>query len=167
MGSPRGEFETDMIDLDIPGFGSFTLKHLVLDYNGTLALDGRLLPGVHELLGMLSKSLEIHVVTSDTFGLAEAELGGLPVKLTIVPEADPAVAKFEYVRWLGPETVVAIGNGSNDRKMLAAAAIGIFTVQREGGSVRAMGRADIITHHVLEALELIRNPKRLVATLRS
>ena len=167
MGSPRGEFETDMIDLDIPGFGSFTLKHLVLDYNGTLALDGRLLPGVHELLGMLSKSLEIHVVTSDTFCLAEAELGGLPVKLTIVPEADPAVAKFEYVRWLGPETVVAIGNGSNDRKMLAAAAIGIFTVQREGGSVRAMGRADIITNHVLEALELIRNPKRLVATLRS
>ena len=156
-----------MIDLDIPGFGSFTLKHLVLDYNGTLALDGRLLPGVHELLGMLSKSLEIHVVTSDTFCLAEAELGGLPVKLTIVPENDPAAAKFEYVRWLGPETVVAIGNGSNDRKMLAAAAIGIFTVQREGGSVRAMGRADIVTNHVLEALELIRNPKRLVATLRS
>ncbi len=156
-----------MIDLDIPGFGTFTLKHLVLDYNGTLALDGRLLPGVHELLGMLSKSLEIHVLTSDTFGLAEPELAGLPVKLTILPGNDPAGAKLEYVRWLGPESVAAIGNGSNDRKMLAAAAIGILTVQREGGSLRAMGRADIVTTHVLEALELLRNPKRLVATLRS
>ena len=28
-----------MIELDIPGFGQRALHHLVLDYNGTLAID--------------------------------------------------------------------------------------------------------------------------------
>ena len=35
-----------MIAHKIPGFGALRLEHLVLDYNGTLALDGRLLRGV-------------------------------------------------------------------------------------------------------------------------
>jgi hypothetical protein len=35
-----------MLAVDIPGFGRFELDHLVLDYNGTLALDGRLVPGL-------------------------------------------------------------------------------------------------------------------------
>jgi soluble P-type ATPase len=156
-----------MIDLDIPGFGAFSIRHLVLDYNGTLALNGSLLPGVRELLGMLAPSLEIHVVTADTFGTAAQHLSGLPVRLTIIPEGEQAEAKLEYIRGLGAGSVIAIGNGRNDRKMLEAAAIGIFTVQKEGGSLRALSRADVITTNVLDALELLRYPKRLVATLRS
>ncbi len=156
-----------MIDLDIPGFGAFAIKHLVLDYNGTLALNGNLLPGVREVLGMLAPSLEIHVITADTFGLAAQHLAGLPVILTILPESEQAEAKLDYIRRLGTGSVIAIGNGRNDRKMLEAAAIGIFTVQKEGGSLRALSRADVITTNVLDALELLRYPKRLVATLRS
>lgn len=156
-----------MIDLDIPGFGTFTIKHLVIDYNGTLALGGSLLPGVREVLGMLSPGLEIHVLTADTFGLAAGELEGLPIALTILPEASQADAKLEYIRALGPESVIAIGNGRNDRKMLEAAAIGIFTFQKEGGSLRSCFRADVITTDIIDALELLRYPKRLVATLRS
>lgn len=156
-----------MIDLDIPGFGVFALRHLVLDYNGTLALNGHLLPGVREVLGMVAPDLEIHVVTADTFGLAARHLSGLPVTLTILPESDQAEAKLEYIRRLGTSSVIAIGNGRNDRKMLEAAAIGIITVQKEGASLRALGRADVITTNVLDALELLRYPKRLVATLRS
>ncbi len=156
-----------MIDLDIPGFGVFAIRHLVLDYNGTLALNGHLLPGVREVLGMVAPDLEIHVVTADTFGLAARHLSGLPVTLTILPESDQAEAKLEYIRRLGTSSVIAIGNGRNDRKMLEAAAIGIITVQKEGASLRALGRADVITTNVLDALELLRYPKRLVATLRS
>ncbi|RYD65127.1 MAG: ATPase P [Verrucomicrobiaceae bacterium] len=156
-----------MIDLDIPGLEVFSIRHLVLDYNGTLALNGNLLPGVLDVLGMLAPSLEIHVVTADTFGTAAAQLVGLPVKLTVLPENDQAEAKLEYVRNLGVESVIAIGNGRNDRKMLEAAAIGIITVQKEGASLRALTRADVITTNILDALELLRYPKRLVATLRS
>ena len=34
-----------MIEIDIPVRGLLHLEHTVLDVNGTLALDGRLLPG--------------------------------------------------------------------------------------------------------------------------
>lgn len=156
-----------MIDLDIPGLGVFAIRHLVLDYNGTLALNGNLLPGVLEVLGMLAPSVEIHVLTADTFGTAVQELAGLPVKLTVLAENDQAEAKLDYIRALEPESVIAIGNGRNDRKMLEAAGIGIITVQKEGASLRALTRADVITTNVLDALELLRYPKRLVATLRS
>jgi len=44
-----------MISKPIPGFGALRLQHLVLDYNGTLALDGRLLPAVRPRLRALGE----------------------------------------------------------------------------------------------------------------
>ena len=35
-----------MIEIDIPGYKTLHLEHLVLDYNGTLAVDGVLIDGV-------------------------------------------------------------------------------------------------------------------------
>ena len=35
-----------MIAIDIPGYKKIELAHLVLDYNGTLAIDGKLIDGV-------------------------------------------------------------------------------------------------------------------------
>ncbi len=35
-----------MLEIDIPGKSTLKLSHLVLDYNGTVACDGHLLPGV-------------------------------------------------------------------------------------------------------------------------
>ncbi|KAA3658736.1 MAG: ATPase P, partial [Chloroflexi bacterium] len=35
-----------MIEVNIPDFGQLALDYLVLDFNGTLAVDGRLLPTV-------------------------------------------------------------------------------------------------------------------------
>jgi hypothetical protein len=40
-----------MMDITIPGRGSYHLHHLVLDVNGTIAAGGRLIDGVrHRLL---------------------------------------------------------------------------------------------------------------------
>jgi soluble P-type ATPase len=63
--------------------------------------------------------------------------------------------------------VVAIGNGRNDRRMLEAAALGIALIQREGAAVAALTSADVAATGILDALELLQMPKRLVATLRS
>jgi len=156
-----------MIELNIPGFGDLSLEHLVLDYNGTLALDGKLLPGVPEVLGALEPELSIHIVTADTFGLAAKQLQRLPGELTILPGENQQEAKLEFIRKLGPRSVVAIGNGRNDAKMLAEAAIGITVIQREGASASALANSDIVTNSFWEALELLRNPRRIVATLRS
>ena len=57
-----------MIELAIPGWNHFVLEHLVLDLNGTLAVDGDLLEGVAERLEKLRAQLEIHLVTADTHG---------------------------------------------------------------------------------------------------
>jgi hypothetical protein len=72
------------MELAIPGFGRLSLEHLVLDYNGTLAVDGKLLPGVKARLARLSGMLRIHVVTADTFGKARAGLRGLDCRLEIL-----------------------------------------------------------------------------------
>jgi soluble P-type ATPase len=156
-----------MITIDIPGFRKLELAHLVLDYNGTLALDGKLLLGVAEALSDLAANIHIHVITADTFGLAKAELAALPVDLTIIPVESQAEAKLKFVSDLGSSTVVAIGNGRNDRRMLSAAALGIALVQTEGGAAEAMAGADVISTNIRDALDLLRNPKRLIATLRS
>ncbi len=59
------------------------------------------------------------------------------------------------------------GFGAFSLKHLVIDYIGIFVIQKEGGSVRAFHRADVLATNALEALELLRNPGRLVATLRS
>jgi soluble P-type ATPase len=156
-----------MISIDIPGFRKLDLAHLVSDYNGTLAVDGQLLPGVADVLISLAATIRIHVITADTFGLARTQLDGLPVELTIAPVESQAETKLRFVTALGPETVVAIGNGRNDRKMLSAAALGIALIQREGGAAQSIACADLVCTNVIDALDLLCNPKRLVATLRS
>lgn len=156
-----------MLPLTIPDFGELELHHLVIDYNGTLALDGKLLPGAREVLIAAAKDLEIHVLTADTFGLAAAQLAGLPVTLTVLREEDQASAKLTYVQTLGAEKVIAIGNGRNDRKMLAAAALSIAVIQKEGIARETLASAHIVTNSIWDALELLRHPNRLLATLRS
>lgn len=156
-----------MIAVAIPGFGALELRHLVLDYNGTLAADGALIPGVRDALSALAEQLEVHVVTADTFGRAGIELAGLPVNLTIVPESAQAEAKRAHVERLGAQSVFAIGNGRNDRMMLAAAAIGVAVVQSEGAAAEAIASADLVAKSITDALDLLREPKRLIATLRS
>jgi soluble P-type ATPase len=156
-----------MIQLTVPGFGALTLEHLVLDYNGTLAVDGKLLPGVRDALTALADRVVIHVITADTFGLAGTELAGLPVNITIIPQQAQADAKLAYVEHLGAERVFAVGNGRNDRKMLAAAAVGVALAQAEGAAAETIAAADIVATGILDGLDLLRNTKRLTATLRS
>ena len=156
-----------MIEINIPGFCHLQLAHLVLDYNGTLAIDGHLSPQVGKKLTKLSHDLHIHVLTADTFGLAKTGLAGLPLDLTIAPPEDQAETKRAFVSSLGAEQVVAIGNGRNDGPMLKAAALGIALVQQEGGAVETLFSADIVSTSILDALDLFSHPKRLVATLRA
>lgn len=156
-----------MMEVDIPGFRHLQIKHLVLDYNGTLAIDGRLIAGVGERITALAEHLNVYVVTADTFGDASRQLAELPLTVTILPAGDQALAKHDFAAQLGADSVVAIGNGRNDRDMLQAAAIGIALIQTEGGAAQAVLNADIVATSILDALDLLRYPKRLMATLRS
>jgi len=156
-----------MVEIEIPGYRRVELRHLVMDYNGTLACEGRLVSGVKEAIETLAHSLRIHIVTADTFGKATTELRDLPAILQILPEENQAEGKLQYVRQLGSESVVAVGNGRNDRLMLKEAALGIAVVLDEGAAVETLQSADIVCKDILSALALLTNPRRLVATLRS
>jgi P-type E1-E2 ATPase len=156
-----------MIGLDIPGYGRVTIRHLVCDFNGTLALDGKLLPDVRELLGKLSVSMEIHVLTADTFGAAREQLRGLPCTVTILPEENQDTAKADYVRQLGGESTICVGNGRNDRLMMQEALVGIAVIQEEGAAAATLQSADVVCRSVQDAVSLLLNTTRMVATLRS
>lgn len=155
------------MEVEIPGYGSLKLNHVVMDYNGTLAVDGIPVAGVAEALQKLSGSFGLHVLTADTFGRAAAELENMPCELTVLPEGDQSAAKRDFVMRLGAENTAAIGNGRNDRYMLKAAGLGICVLLEEGACVETLNCADIVCPSVLSALELLANPMRLKATLRS
>jgi len=155
-----------MIDIDIPGFGRVKLKHLVSDFTGTLSVDGRCLAGIKELLNELAQSLEVHVLTADTFGTVRSELKGVECVIQLITGPDEDLKKEEYVKKLGADSVVAIGNGNNDRLMLKIARIGIAVTEGEGSSVAALMNADIHVRNTSYGLNLILNHQRLKATLR-
>lgn len=155
-----------MQTIDIPDFGLLSISHIVCDYNGTLAVDGTLLQGVAEIINAI-EGITVHVITADTFGIAEKQLEGTECRLAIAPKKDQAGWKLDYVKSLGAESVVAIGNGRNDGLMLKAAALGITLLQKEGASVETLRQSDVLCASIVDALEYFTNTKRLIATLRS
>ncbi|MCU0236284.1 MAG: ATPase P [Acidobacteria bacterium] len=157
-----------MIEIDIPGSGEkLLIEHLVLDLNGTLALDGRIKPGVVDLLRELAGNLQVHIVTAGTFGGVEQEVQGIPCRLTILHGGDQTGQKSRYVDELGAERTACVGNGRNDRAMLEKAALGLVVVQEEGAAVGSLLAADVACRDILDALQLLLHPLRLVATLRT
>lgn len=155
-----------MISVDIPGKGKLTLKNVVLDFNGTIALDGLILPGVEERLNRLSTTLDIYVLTADTFGSVQTACSSINGKVEIISGPLGAPEKLHFIENLGASESVAIGNGTNDRLMLASAALGIAVIGHEGASVKALNTADVVVANINSGLDLLLNSKRLVATLR-
>jgi len=155
-----------MIDVPVPGAESLRLEHLVADFNGTLAVDGSLLPGVADRLRVLADRLAIHVVTADTFGLAARALHGLPLRLTVLADGPHAVAKQRYAQNLGAQHCAAIGNGRNDELLLATVKLGIAVIQGEGAALRSLLKAEVLAPDIGTALDLLLHPTRLSATLR-
>jgi P-type E1-E2 ATPase len=155
-----------MLEIDIPGFGTVKLEHLVSDFTGTLSVDGKLVPGVKDTLNKISEILKVHILTADTFGMAKQELEGINCEFHILTGPEHDVQKELYVKKLGADSVVALGNGNNDRKMLKVAKIGIAVCLKEGCAKDAVVSADIVVTSALDALELLLNTKRLKATLR-
>ena len=156
-----------MIEISIPGFHNLQLKHLVLDYNGTLACDGKLIPGAQKVLNRLSEKLEVHVLTADTFGHARSRLEGIDCTLSILASDKQDIRKLEYVQKLDASHSACVGNGRNDRFMISEAVLGIAVIQKEGAAFETLQAADLVCDSIVNALELLENPLRLVASLRS
>ena len=155
-----------MIKFTVPGRGDYELEHLVMDVNGTLAIDGQLMDGVAKKIASLRDRLIIHLLTADTHGkqsVIDQQLGLTAVR--IMPGGE-SFQKAEYVRALGSEKVIAIGQGANDSQMLETACLGICVMSVEGVAKETLLVADLIVPDIRSALELLEKPLRIVASLR-
>jgi soluble P-type ATPase len=152
-----------MIELEIPQRGKIELKHAVFDVNGTLAVDGILVPEAVFRLKILAEFLSLHILTAGTQGnLTEIEHTlGLP--LHVIKSGEE---KECYIKQLGPTNVIAFGNGETDIGMLRLAAIGIVVLTEEGIAIKALQAADVMVNGPVNAIDLLLKPKRLIATMR-
>jgi soluble P-type ATPase len=159
------------ISIDVPGFRRLRVERIVSDYTGTLSFDGKLVAGVAERLRELMERVEIDVVTADTFGTARTELAAVPLTPQIL-EADKRhdILKKNYAKKLGPSRIAAFGNGNNDALLLRAVrdagGLAIAVDNGEGCSVQAMQNANVFVAGIANALDLLLDPKRCIATLR-
>lgn len=155
-----------MIELSVPGRGSFRLQHLVTDVNGTLATDGVLMEGLAKRIASIQDRLSVHLLTADTHGRQAAMDRQLNLVAIRLVRGNEQEQKRLYVERLGAECVVAIGQGANDAAMLKAAAIGVCVMSPEGIAVETLLAADVVAPDIMAAFDLLEKPIRLVATLR-
>lgn len=152
--------------IEIPNFKRLNIQHIVCDYNGTIAKDGMVLPEIKALFDALSKVYTLHVITADTFGSVHAELEGYEVNIKVLSTDYHTEEKAAFITQLGKDACVALGNGNNDAAMLSAASVGIAVMGDEGCAKDALMGSDVICKNITEALFLILQSKRLIATLR-
>ena len=156
-----------MIRIDIPGTGPVEIKHVMFDYNGTIAVDGRLIDGVGQAVNRLADQLDFYVVTADTFGSVKAQLEGVKAEVALISDKDQDQKKLDLLNRIGAEGTLAVGNGVNDALMLKHAGIGIAVLGEEGMSMAALRSADLMVRNILDVFSFFDDPKRLIATLRN
>lgn len=154
------------MQIEIPGYLTLDLKYLILDYNGTIALDGSIPDSVKMRICELSKELEIYVLTADTHGTAAQMCEGLPLTIKTFPKDAAMHEKLNILNALGPENCAAFGNGRNDVLMCSQAALSVAILGNEGAYGKLISEADICVSSIEDGLDLLLKPKRLIATLR-
>ena len=155
-----------MIQINIPGYKTLRIENLIMDFNGTIALNGNLMEGIDKRLQSLSNLLNLFILTADTFGLVEKSCSGLPVHIQKLKPGQEADQKKSVLEKMGHDITAAIGNGANDIKMLERACLSIAVLGQEGLCRGAITVADICVPNACIGLDLLLCPKRIVATLR-
>lgn len=149
--------------IEIPGRNTLELDYLLLDQNGTLSRRGELLPGVKERLDTLSQQLSIHILSGDSFGTLSRIAEELGVDARPV---ESGAEKRAFVDQLGGYRCAAVGNGYNDAEMFKGCALSIAVIGPEGASHAAVA-AHVLCNSIGDALDLLIDPRMLVATLKA
>jgi soluble P-type ATPase len=155
-----------MLCISIPGRRELRLSHLILDYNGTIALDGQLIPGVASRLEALARELSILVITADTHGTAARACADLPVQVLTFPTDRVGEIKAREAMKLQGGTL-CIGNGFNDVAMAEACDLSVCVIGKEGCCGALLAKSDVVVTSVTDGLDLLLKPDRLRATLRT
>jgi len=152
------------MEFNIPGTGRIKIETIILDLNGTVTVNGRIVRGLKRRLERLKKQgIRVIILSGDTRGNASKVAGKLGIELIKATTQDE---KEKEALKLDPSTCASIGNGLIDAKNIERVRLGIVTMQSEGVHVQTLRAADIVVPSVIDALDLFIHEKRLVATLR-
>lgn len=154
------------MQIDIPGYRVLTIESVVMDFNGTIAVDGKMKDTVRQRIVRLAEQYRVYVITADTQGTAARELEGLPITLKIFDNSGAGECKRQIVDALGADTCACVGNGHNDALMFRAAALSIAVLETEGLYAPILLDADLVVRSSEDALDLLLDEKRLISGLR-
>ena len=145
-----------MLNFLIPGHDNVKIENILIDFNGTLAVDGILHEGIADKLAELSKIVNITVVSADTNCTIKEQLKNVPIEVRAFDGKNVSEEKKNILRQLNPVRTAVIGNGFNDHKMMreARVAISLFSF------------TDICVSSIHDALDLFLKPNRIIATMR-
>lgn len=153
--------------LDIPGRDQLQISNVILDFNGTIAIDGRLIEGVKEKINSLSSEFSFYVVTADTYGTVAKELGDVNCKIINLSQSVEFNNKLDVLMSLGKNETLCVGNGFNDRVVLKECVLGISLLQEEGLNIEALMASDFVCKSILDLFSCLETPNRIKATLRA
>ncbi len=171
-----------MILIERPGLTPLEIEFVLVDFDGTLAIDRRVHPKAKDKINLLSKRTKIYVFVNpptppfDKGGkggilaigeteLIEERLRKVKAVFVYFTEGDSSRRTLDLLRQLGPTRCVAIGNGMDDAAMIKEAGIGICVIGKEGSSGEAVKNADLVFTDILDAFDFLLKPLRQKATL--
>jgi soluble P-type ATPase len=153
--------------VEIPGRESFEIKNVVFDYNGTIAIDGKLIEGISKSINELSNSFNFYVITADTYGTVKEELQNTKCEVIVTPNSQQDISKLDFVKKLGSQYTLSVGNGRNDKLMLKETVLGIAILQDEGLCTQTLLNSDILVKSIFDVFGFLKDSNRLIASLRN
>lgn len=153
--------------VNIPSLGEIEIKNIVFDYNGTIAIDGKVIENVKETINELSKDFNFYVITADTYGSVQRELEGTKCEVIKIPKDTQDKSKLDFIKKLGEKNTLSVGNGRNDTLMLKHSILGIAILQDEGLCTQTLLHSDILVKSIFDVFAYLKDEKRLIATLRN
>lgn len=156
-----------MIVYEIPGRENIEIENIVFDYNGTIAVDGKLIGRVEEAINDLSSRLNIFILTADTYGTVREECKGIDAEILTFPKENAGESKRDIVEKLGPSKTITIGNGYNDIPMFKESILSIGVMEGEGIASHLIKHADIVVGSIIEGIRIVSSKNMVKATLRN
>ncbi len=146
------------------GVGEIELTTIILDLNGTIALNGQIVDGVEDRVKKLKElGYEIHLFTGDQRGNAALQAARLGIEVQVATTSDE---KEKLTVKLDTEKTVAIGNARIDIGTFKPCKLRIGTLQSEGIHVGILEHIDVLVPSIIDALDLLINESSFNATMR-
>lgn len=154
-----------MISIQRPGAENLEIHFVLIDFEGTLAMDGRVHPKAKDRINLLSKRTTFYVLTKGDRERVEKVLRKTKAEIIYLTEGNASEEKLALLQRLGPQQTAVIGNGLDDGPVIEQAGLGLCIIGKEGASSGSVVKADVVFTDVLDALEFLLKPLRQRATL--